>query len=143
MTDTTQVTPGDYIIGETGVYKVTEIDESRTEKPYHVEIASEREKHAEAQQSNAGWGSATLIKTLGTHILREDLKSISVTNGDTLRWETGHEDGSSAEATVTIDDDGTVSLESDGLFVPETYPDALTLKCNIAAGGATVLSNDD
>ena len=142
MTDTTHITEGDYVSG-TGVYKVTEIDESRTEKPYHVEIVSEREKHAEAQQSNAGWGSTTLIKTLGTHIPQEDIESISVTDGDTLRWGTGHRDGSPADATVTIDDDGTVSVESDGLVVPETFPDVLTLKCNIASGRATVLSNDD
>jgi hypothetical protein len=142
MTDTTQITEGDYISG-TGVYKVTEIDESRTEKPYHVEIASEREKHAEAQQSNAGWASTTLIETLGKHIPREGVESISITNGDTLRWETGHRDGSPAKATVTINDDGTVSVESDGLVVPETFADVLTLKCNIASGHATVLSNDD
>jgi len=142
MTDTTHITAGDYISGN-GVYEVTDIDESRTENPYRIEIVSERENHAEAQHSNAGWASTTRIETLGTHIPREDVQSISITSGDMLRWETGHADGSPAKATVTINDDGTVALQSDGLVVPKTVPDVLTLKCNIAAGNATVLSNDD
>jgi len=129
MTDATQIDEGDYMVSETGVYEISEIDESRTEKPFHVEIASEREEHAEAQQSNAGWGSTTLVECMA-HVPREDVESVSITDGDTIRWETAHEDGSSEEVTVVINDDGSVTLQADGLFVPESFPDVLSLKCN-------------
>jgi hypothetical protein len=130
---------GDYISGEAAVYKITAVESDSVT----VEAAAPYDNTPDEDlEKDVGEVPIGAIDTYGTHIAAEDVESIEVSDGIQVVWSTGTLSGEPAEATISLSDDGSVRIESDGALVPDSYDDVLQLKADIALGFGAI-KNDD
>lgn len=128
----TQTEQGDYLVGESAIYEITDRDGD----DYRVKVAEPYLDKEDEASANEGWQSEEFVKSLGSVVKQNEVADIEVGDRDTVIWNTGHLTGESEEATVNIEEDGTVELESSGPLVPKRFSARLVLECNIALGFA-------
>jgi len=140
--DVSDIEEGDYIIGESGKYEVAEIDRGR-EEPIKLVPVGEPQETIREPGADAGWTADKDIAIPGYIVERDAVESMSLSDGDQVRWEFDRDDVDAVIATVKIEDDGSVRTENDSIYAQDEWPDLLTLKCEIASGFGEIVGDDD